>query len=115
MHIEQILTLIVFLIIFIKIIFIISSIGHLIFFNKSYVIDAKFVYWEKRSEFLFTILMSILLIIIFNPWRKQKIVVTNEMRLLFSIYGIILIITAHWGLFFKEPDWFKIISDAIKL
>lgn len=37
------------------------------------------------------------------------------MGFLFYLFGIILVITANWGLLFKETSWYKAISDAIKL
>ena len=64
-------------------------------------------FWKSRCEFMFTIIMSILLLLIFNPirpnWDAMK---TKEIQVLFFVFGIILIITAQWKLFFVQSKLF---------
>jgi hypothetical protein len=121
MKIEKIITIFLYIIIFIKIIFLISAIGHLIYshFNKtsnrSIFLDTKFSYWKERTEFIFVFLMAILLIFIFNPRYHNEKYITKEMSILFFLFGVILIITANWSLFFTESKWYKTLSNAIKL
>ena len=105
-----------FFIIVIKVIFIISAIGHIILSHstskKAHKIDPKLVYWKKRTEFVFIISMAILLIYHFNP-RVKKIVIGKETSILFFLFGIVLIVTADWNLFITESPWYKKIVNII--
>jgi hypothetical protein len=104
------LDLFTFFIIIIKIIFILSAIGHVILSHltssKAKKIDPKLVYWKERTEFIFVISMSVLLIYHFNP-RLSKKEVNKESALLFFLFGWVLIFTAKWSLFINEANWYK--------
>ena len=105
----------VFFIILIKICFIISAIGHIYFSHSinpnAKKIDDKLLYFKERTEFIFIISMSILLIYHFNP-RFSKKPINEETSLLFFLFGWVLIITAKWSLFITEAPWYKrIISN----
>ena len=112
MHIklENSLDFFLFFIIFVKIVFIISAIGHLILSHstssKAEKIDPKLVYWKERTEFIFIVSMAILLIYHFNP-RLSKKLIGEETALLFFLFGWILIFTAKWSLFVHEAPWYK--------
>ncbi len=104
-------------IIFIKFIFIISSLGHVYLIHVSktpnHELDEKFLYWKDRAEFIFTILMAILLIIVFNPHLKfDPKEIDTEMKLLMFLFGWILIVTANWGHFFTESPWLKTFNET---
>ena len=105
----------------IKVIFLISALGHLFFskFNaksqQSIELNEKFTYWKSRSEFVFTILMAILLIFIFSPRHNHQKYITKELGILLYLFGFILIITADWNVFFTETKWITNISNAVKL
>lgn len=120
MKIEVLIELFLYIIIGIKIFFILATVGHLILShlsNKSTnvnKVDLKFIYWKKRTEFVFIIFMALLMIFIFNPRYDNKKYITKEMSLLFFLFAIILIISADWSLFFQEAKWYKAISDAAK-
>ena len=73
-------------------------------------IDAKLVYWKERTEFIFNICMSILLIYYFKPGKPKLI--TKETSLLFYLFGWIIIITAKWGTFITDAKWYKSISSS---
>jgi hypothetical protein len=107
----------VFFIILIKIVFIVSAIGHLILSHSTNAnakkIDPKLIYWKERTEFIFIISMSILLIYHFNP-RLSKKPVGEETALLFFLFGWILIFTAKWSLFFAEAPWYQTIVGILK-
>jgi hypothetical protein len=107
----------VFFIILIKIVFIISAIGHLILSHsgndKAAKLDPKLVYWKERAEFIFIISMSILLIYHFNP-RFSKKPIGEESALLFFLFGWILIFTAKWSLFITEAPWYKKLVSSLK-
>ena len=100
----------IFFIILVKIVFILSAIGHIILShstsNKAKNIDDKFLYFKERTEFIFIISMSILLIYHFNP-RFAKKPINSETSLLFFLFGWVLIITAKWSLFITEAPWYK--------
>jgi hypothetical protein len=72
-------------------------------------------YWRPRFEFIFMILMGLLLVIVFYPRSSQfkSINIDNETKYLFFILGFIIIFTAHWNLFFKESKWFSIIQKDL--
>jgi hypothetical protein len=103
----------VFFIIIIKIVFVISAIGHLVLTHLSIgqKLDSKLVYWKERTEFIFTVSMSILLIYSFRINHEKP--VNKETSILFYLFGWILLLTAKWGIFFKEAPWYKAISDQL--
>jgi hypothetical protein len=105
----------VFFIILIKIVFMLSAIGHIYFSHSTKPnvkkIDDKLLYFKERTEFIFIISMSILLIYHFNPHFSKKII-NEETSFLFFLFGLVLIITAKWSLFITEAPWYKqIISN----
>lgn len=94
----------VFTIIIVKIIFIILALIYLYYKLKKKTEDPKakkIKFWKDRLEFIFILLMSIFLIMLFNPRSIQK-PLSYESRLLLYLFGIILLITADWNTFFKE-------------
>lgn len=105
----NLLSIFLLFIIFIKVIFIISSLGHLVlshsqkFSNNS--LDTKLVYWKERTEFVFMACMALLLIYYFKPGHIRHI--GHETSILFFLFGWILLITAKWELFFEESKWYK--------
>ena len=107
----------IFFIILVKIVFIISAIGHLILSHstsaKAEKIDPKLVYWKERTEFIFIVSMAILLIYHFNP-RLSKKPIGEETALLFFLFGWILIFTAKWSLFIHEAPWYTRITSMLK-
>ena len=112
---EKSIDYLIFFIILIKIVFILSAIGHIYFSHStkpnSKKIDDKLLYFKERTEFIFIISMSILLIYHFNP-RFSKKPINEETSLLFFLFGWVLIITAKWSLFITEAPWYKrIISN----
>jgi hypothetical protein len=128
MKFEKPVDMFVLFIILIKIVFILSSIGHVILSHlskknekngkeenvekkeKEEKEDAKLVYWKERTEFIFVICMSLLLIYYFRPGHMKPI--DRETSLLFFLFGWILIITAKWSDFFASAKWDTNISRA---
>jgi hypothetical protein len=106
---------VVFLII-IKCIFVAAALGHLVLAhtNTSFdKYDEKLLYWKERTEFIFIVSMSILLIYYFHPIVKSG-PMSSETKLLFFLFGWILIVTAKWKLFVTEAPWFEKIANAFK-
>ena len=79
--------------------------------------DSKLIiqidYWEMRFEFIFNIMMSILLIYVFNPNSNNLYLITNETKFLLYLFGIILIIKSNWSEFFKESSWFATLQKVV--
>jgi hypothetical protein len=104
-------------IILIKIIFVLSAVGHLLLSHSgnyflSNKVDPQLIYWKERTEFIFIASMSILLIYQFRPGKNKP--VDQETSLLFFLFGWVLLVTAKWNLFFAEASWYKRIANALK-
>jgi hypothetical protein len=56
--------------------------------------------------------MSILLIYHFNP--RNPVPVPKDTNILFFIFGLILLFTANWSLFFKEAKWHNLLSQLLR-
>jgi len=76
-------------------------------------LDKNIVYWKERFEFVFVLLMAILLIYLFNPRKERMVMIDGETKILFYLFGFVLLITAKWGDFFHESKWFKYIQGSI--
>jgi hypothetical protein len=92
------------LIIFVKIIFIILAIARMYTRhkepnNKKKINNLEF--WKKRIEFIFVVLMSILLIYLFSPRANRLNMIDTETKLLLYLFGFILLLTANWNQFFE--------------
>ena len=98
----------IYFIIFIKITFIILSLDTIILKKKHEDNTDKYVnlmFWKSRVEFMFIASMALLLIFLFNPYNKKNCV-DNKIRILLFLFGIILIITSKWSLFFETSPIF---------
>ncbi len=62
-------------------------------------------YWKERVEFIFILDIAILLTYLFYPKREKHIPLDNVSRDLLFAYGILILLTAKWDLFFKEDKW----------
>jgi hypothetical protein len=104
------------LIILIKIAFILLAVSHLYFKFKGETnspTDKKVVFWKERMEFVFIILMAILLIYLFNPRASRDAKLDYETKILLYLFGFILLITANWDVFIKENPFFKQFQEAV--
>lgn len=70
-------------------------------------------YWKIHIELLFKFLMSILLIYIFNPRQNRIHLINYEAKLLFFLFGIILVFTADWEQIFNESKIFINIQSVL--
>jgi hypothetical protein len=103
-------TIYIYTIFLIKIVFFILASTHLYLKIKNQNgsnLDKEILFWRERTEFIFILLMAILLIFLFNPYKNKMYMINNETRLLLYLFGFVLIITADWKSFFKESDIFK--------
>ena len=105
-----------FFIIVFKLAFFFSSLGHVVASHSSMQnsksIDSKMVYWKKHTEFIFVVSIAILLILVFNPYKR--VLVDENSIDLFFLFGIILVLTADWNLFFTESPWYKNFINMLK-
>ncbi len=111
-------------IIFVKLVFVISAVGHLCLSHvpvqkddndantRKTQIDNHLVYWKQRTEFAFIISMSILLVYHFNPYVPDT-PVHPESKVLFFMFGLVLILTAKWSLFVTEAPWYKRMVELV--
>lgn len=82
--------------------------------KKSKDIQHNVEFYKKRIEFLFTIMMSVLLIYLFNPRSPNYYnQMTNETLLLLFVFGIINILTANWEIFISESVAINYIAKLI--
>lgn len=65
---------------------------------KNMILQAKLTTIKEQLDFVFIWLMSLILIINFNPYVKF-IQIDPETKLLFFLYGIIMIFTANYTFF----------------
>ena len=118
---EQFVRWFVVFIILVKVVYSLAYYGNLIVSNTSdtfsHDYDELILYWKHVSEFIFIFSMSILLIYHFFPdssFIQKPILVDKETRLLFVLYGVILIFTADWTVFFDKDSYFVRFMDKIK-
>ncbi len=109
-------TIYISIVFLVKIIFVILATVHLYlkFKNKTNSdLDKEVLFWRERTEFIFTALMAILLIYLFNPVKNKMFMINNETKLLLYLFGFVLIITAKWEIFLKESNIFKKIQFIV--
>jgi hypothetical protein len=105
------------LIFVIKIGFILMAVSHIYLKVKGEInsdLDKKIVHWKERFEFVFVLLMSVLLIYLFNPRNNRIVMIDGETNVLLYLFGFVLLITAKWGDFFHDANWFKYIQQLTK-
>jgi hypothetical protein len=94
----------------VKIIFILLALLHVYLKtkgNQKSNLDKKIQYWKERFEFVFILLMSFLLIYLFNPTTDKSILIDKETKILLYLFGFVLLITANWDIFIQESMVFK--------
>ena len=105
------------LIFVIKIGFILMAVSHIYLKVKGEInsdLDKKIVHWKERFEFVFVLLMSVLLIYLFNPRNNRIVMIDGETNVLLYLFGFVLLITAKWGDFFHDANWFKYIQQSVQ-
>uniref|UniRef100_A0A6C0HGQ6 Uncharacterized protein n=1 Tax=viral metagenome TaxID=1070528 RepID=A0A6C0HGQ6_9ZZZZ len=95
----------IYSILVVKILFVVTAILHFIlqFQGKSVgAIDEIIIFWKDRIDFIFTFMMSVLIVYLFYPYHKIPVVLDKETKTLLWLFGIVLIFTANWRLFIGE-------------
>jgi hypothetical protein len=106
----------IYLIFAIKICFISMSVIHIYLKVKGESdsdLDKKVFYWKERFEFIFLLLMAILLIYLFSPGKERNVIIDGETKVLLYLFGIVLLITAKWDDFFHEAKWFQYLQKSV--
>ena len=100
----------------VKILFAILAVVH-IYLKRKGKNDSKMdefvTFWKERLEFVFIIGVSLLLMIFFFPGRKIQMEPTFEMRFLFFVYGIIILINVDWKIFIGESPVLETVQKVV--
>ncbi len=100
----------------VKILFAILAVVH-IYLKRKGKEDSKMsefvTFWKERLEFVFIIGVSLLLMIFFFPGRKIQMEPTFEMRFLFFVYGIIILINVDWKIVVGESPFLKTVQTVV--
>ena len=108
----------IYLIFFVKLCFIFLALYHLYLRTKGKVdseTNQQILFWKERIEFVFIILMSFLLIYLFNVRTNRLSMIDHETKLLLFLFGFVLIITANGIPFLKNPKYLKIFKMLCKV
>jgi hypothetical protein len=103
-------------VIIVKAIFIVLSLTYIylkIKNKQNTTLASKVNYWKERVEFLFVLLMALLLIYLFNPRANRSNINDTETKILFFLFGFVLLITAKWENFFKESKWIVYLQKSL--
>lgn len=112
---ESLLAIFIWFIIIVKIIFISSSlIGRAKHHGKKDDTDDIWAQIREKTELIFIVSMAILLIIIFSPRQQDVSILTPETRILFFLFGWVLLITADWSAIITPAPWFKEVQGILK-
>lgn len=102
---------------FVKIIFIILALSLIVLKIKGddekSKLEITIKYWKERVEFIFTITMALLLIYLFSPRVNRTTLIDRETKILFYLFGFILIITAKWEDFIRESKWVYFLQKIV--
>lgn len=117
---DKFLVPLIYIIIGIKVLFLFSALSNI--FLVKIIKNDKLIekYSEKlhkikeQTEFVFIFLTSILMIAIFYPRQNNLKYIDNHVKLLFYLFGWILIITAKWNLFFDESPILQKIANSLE-
>lgn len=113
---EKYLVPVIYVIIVIKAIFLFSAISNILAIHVFGLdeLSEKLTLIKEQSEFVFIFLTSLLMIAIFNPWQDNLKYIDSHVKLLFYLFGGILIFTARWNLFFHESLFLHKISASLQ-
>jgi len=95
----------IYSILVVKVVFVITAVLHFIleFQGKRFdALDDIIVYFKDRVDFIFTFMMSVLIVYLFYPYHKIPVELDKETKTLLWLFGIVLIFTADWKLFIGE-------------
>ena len=117
---DKFLVPMIYVIIGIKMLFLFSAVSNLFLTKiiKNDELISKYSHKLKKikeqTEFVFIFLTSLLMIGIFSPRENNLTYIDGHVKLLFFLFGWILIITAKLDLFFHESIIAKKILNSLK-
>lgn len=82
-----------YIILIIKISYIIVTIAYLRSKYKNYQFTDKIKNAKNILQFIFNILLILLLIFLFNPFYKYQVEITDHIRLFLFVFGVMSLIT----------------------
>jgi len=85
-------------VILIKILFVVYEISYVVQQRNKTLTDTT-IYWKEKYEWLFQLLMILILIHIFYPWKNDMKSLTPEVRHLIFIYAVLTLFTLLWNNF----------------
>jgi hypothetical protein len=100
--------ILVFCTFFIKICFLLSIIA--LKFLKDPKTIAKLTIYKGQLDFVYILLMSVILFVNFGPWVTE-VTIGGETKLLLFLYGIIILLTANYNVFDSQSIVLKSIFD----
>jgi hypothetical protein len=129
MKVETLVKHFVLFIILIKIVYSIAYFSHIVLDNMHLFtsndssdsidvesdLDVNILHWKEVTEFIFIVCMSLLLIYHFFPDHNmihnyKPIIVDKESKVLFLLFGFILLFSANWTILFdKDSDFIRLI------
>ena len=83
--------------------------------EKEEPIYSKLEFWKERSELIFIIGVSVLLIHYFNPFSKKPIILTKEEKFAIFTFGWVILLTVNWEVFVKESEIFTLFHKAVSI
>jgi hypothetical protein len=101
----------IYFIIFLKVLYLSSAICIAYYKLKYKKNPESIAYYNKiqfftnikdQIEFMVTILMAVVLIILFNPRYKKKVEIYGDVKHLLFLFGVILILTSNWALYIQH-------------
>jgi hypothetical protein len=102
-----IITIILVLLIIFKIIFLFIISGNIFFkyYKKDLIelekFNKKVSHLKQMLETILLIVVSLLLIFIFDPWYKNQTYITKNVSTIFYFFGFILLFNANWSILFN--------------
>ena len=67
--------------------------------TRKKTLTSNTIYWKEKFEWLFQLLMLLILIHIFYPWKNDIKSLTTEVRHLIFIYAVLTLFTLLWNNF----------------
>ena len=68
---------------------------------------------KKKIEFIFILLMAILLIYLFNPISNKTNLIDKEAKFLLYLFGILLLLTSNWDDFITVSPFIETLKHIV--
>jgi hypothetical protein len=81
--------------------------------NTNNNIQKNIEFWRSRCEFVVNILISLLLIYLFNPLSPKIYLIDKETKIVLFVFGFILFMTSNWSDFFNQSKWFDFFQEFL--